>query len=230
MLCRRNGGNLTGGHTSRVRKAGHTDRRGAPAPTAAQTPLRLRAAPSRMGRRHHREEEPGALQCRPARAQRPCCRSHCCCACLPGPTGPLCRERTGVKGSLPPPRSPPSFRKPQTVSSAFSPGGSKTRGSLAPCCRREAGLHWSPAAALLLLTGSRVRGCHLNPPWGPPTRNSNIQRGFRTSLPLNPGEETQNVQAQQSSGSQTVCREAVVTVGGLAVGLWGASRGGPGGL
>lgn len=47
-----------------------------------------------------------------------------------------------------------------------------------------------------------------------PTRNSNIRRGFRASLPLNPGEETQSVQAQPSSGSKTVCREAVVTVRG----------------
>lgn len=62
-----------------------------------------------------------------------------------------------------------------------------------------------------------------------PTRNSNIRRGFLASLPLNPGEETQSIQAQLSSGSKTVCREAVITVRGPPVGLWAASQGGPGG-
>lgn len=73
-------------------------------------------------------------------------------------------------------------------------------------------------------------GLSPKPSLGTPTRNSNIRQGFRPSLPLNPGEETQKVQAQQSSGSKTVCREAVVTVRGLAIGLWGASQGGPGGI
>lgn len=36
--CHRNGGTLMLGHTSHVRKAGHTDRRGAPAPDCSSDP------------------------------------------------------------------------------------------------------------------------------------------------------------------------------------------------
>lgn len=75
-----------GGHTSRVRKAGHTDRRGAPAPTAAQTTLRLRAAPPSLpGTRHHREEETRALQCRPSQSAAPLL-SFTLLLCLPAGT------------------------------------------------------------------------------------------------------------------------------------------------